>query len=213
MHQAPSVKPEKGKRSNPWPLWIFALLVALPMLVSPAQAGLLDEFASGKKTYLNVYWAIYSPREMGKSMQIHLLEVSQNYFLALGVCREILSWKRMTLEIEALTANHYGRPPEATMTLNYLEYAAFFNLRYQGFPWDRFVKTTVAIGEGYSYTDEKIGDENKYGLNYLQLEVTFAPPADDRLAFVFRIHHRSGVFGVMGRGDTNFYTFGLRYRF
>lgn len=190
----------------------FFLLCLAALPPGRGQAG--EFLQAGTHWYLNVYAGIYSPRDMGKTMLLHPLEGEENFLLGLGLGRELVRWKTyLSLEVEALVANHFGVHKNPSRTRNYLEYVLMANLRYQTFPWDRYVKTTLAIGDGFSYAEEKTWDEQQYGLNYLQVEVTFAPPKDDRLAFVYRIHHRSGVFGLVGDGGANFYTFGLRYRF
>lgn len=216
MNLFSSVKRNKGQittTSLQLPGAFILLCAVLIWFASPVHAGFLDDAIRGEGTYFNIYWGINSPREFGKTVRVHPLEVSENNFISLGLAREILRWRHVGLEIEALVANHYDRASRTTPKRDYFEYAVFVNLRYERFPWNRYLKTTVAVGEGYSYAEEKIGDENKYGLNYLQLEASFALPHDDRHSLVVRIHHRSGVFGFVGRGDSNYYTFGLRYRF
>ena len=52
-------------------------------------------------------------------------------------------------------------------------------------------------------------------LNYLLIEATFAPPKEEHWALVFRIHHRSGIFGVFDdvSGGSNVIALGIKYTF
>lgn len=101
------------------------------------------------------------------------------------------------------------------------EVATYIILRWHRFPWNRFVATTFAVGEGLSYAarvpevEEDFPDGSSTLLNFLTLELTFALPRLPRLQLVYRIHHRSGVFGLFGVGtnSSNAIGLGLRYYF
>lgn len=107
---------------------------------------------------------------------------------------------------------------------NILELVPYIAFRWEQFPWNNYVYTTVAIGEGVSYVSEvpvieqrTTGSDGKTGrfINYLMLEVTAALPRYPELSLVFRIHHRSGAFGLYGAGNSgsNVVGLGLRYYF
>ncbi len=81
----------------------------------------------------------------------------------------------------------------------------------------------VAAGEGFSYAfsepDLEWGSNGRRGqdvtqfLNYLVFEIELAHAEMEQLHLVGRVHHRSGVFGLMG-GTTlgsNYLGVGLRY--
>jgi len=91
-------------------------------------------------------------------------------------------------------------------------------LRWTLFPWDRFVDTSIAVGEGLSYATSRPRIENRGEaarlLNYLMFEMELTPLQDSPWSLVGRIHHRSGVFGIFGgvRGGSNFIMIGVRYR-
>lgn len=97
-------------------------------------------------------------------------------------------------------------------------YIAF---RWANLPWNDYVNTSFAIGEGISYvtsvpTLEKDGnDKTKRLLNYLKFEATFAHPDYPYLQLVTQIHHRSGAYGAYGAGNTgsNDVGLGIRYLF
>ena len=100
------------------------------------------------------------------------------------------------------------------------EFNAAINHRWADLPWDRWIDTSLAVGNGLSLANKvpEVEDELEVGgttrlLYYLSLEVSFAPPADDRWAITLRIHHRSGVFGLFSGvdGGSNALTLGVRF--
>ena len=78
--------------------------------------------------------------------------------------------------------------------------------RWSNFPWSDTIRTTFGFGGGLSFaTDvpsiekkpsEPNGDYSKVQ-HYLAVEATFALPKHKDWQLVYRLHHRSGVFGVM----------------
>ncbi len=100
-----------------------------------------------------------------------------------------------------------------------------FNLpvavRWSKFPWDKYVATSLAYGIGPSYAatepeeEIELNDSTKKFLVYWFGELTLGPPKSNWAAS-FRIHHRSGAFGLVeeqGRGGSNTVAAGLKYRF
>lgn len=83
----------------------------------------------------------------------------------------------------------------------------FIMARWNKFPWSNTIRTTFGLGGGLSYaTDipsieidptEPNGDYRNL-LHYIAVEATFALPQHKDWQLVYRLHHRSGVFGLMG---------------
>ena len=118
-------------------------------------------------------------------------------------------------ELEGNLARHTGLQ-------DHFEINAAFLLRWRRFPWDRFVRTTLAYGVGPSYALRKPPVERRSGrdpahlLVFMPVEVTLAPPERFERAWktLVRVHHRSGAYGVISNASgSNFVTLGLRYRF
>jgi hypothetical protein len=94
------------------------------------------------------------------------------------------------------------------------------NLRWVVFPWNKYIETTAAIGEGLSWATQipalekadPTNSDNNQLLNYILLEATFAIP-ESPWSLVTRIHHRSGVYGLLGHSGSNIIEAGIRYRF
>jgi hypothetical protein len=102
------------------------------------------------------------------------------------------------------------------------EFDPYIAFRWANFPWNHYVNTSFALGEGISYATSIPALESKYGnknakrlLNYMLIEATFASPSYPRLQLVTRIHHRSGAFGLYHAGNTgsNDVGLGIRYLF
>ena len=95
--------------------------------------------------------------------------------------------------------------------------------RWINFPWNNYVTTTLAAGEGISYvshipsieTDGTTSDDSRRLLNYLVFEATFALPSHPEWQLVGRIHHRSTAYGVFGNtnGGSNNIGLGVRHYF
>lgn len=127
-----------------------------------------------------------------------------------------LSWQfyrlgdHIRLEVEGQVAKHFGE--QDNWELNALAVA-----RWVTFPWNAYVATTLAAGEGISYATEIPKLEAEPGasqwLNYLLFEVTFALPTHPEWALVGRLHHRSGFWGALAPNSSNVVAVGIKYRF
>jgi len=94
-------------------------------------------------------------------------------------------------------------------------------MRWSKFPWNNYVSTSLAYGLGPSYASkepaaeiDRKGSTQKF-LAYWFAEITFGPPGSN-WAGVFRLHHRSGAFGLIAdrhEGGSNTLAVGLKYRF
>jgi len=101
------------------------------------------------------------------------------------------------------------------------EFDPYIAFRWANLPWNHYVNTSFAIGEGVSYAtsyitlEQKEGEYTKRLMNYLMFEATFAHPAYPRLQLVARIHHRSGVYGLYHakNAGSNAIGLGVKYLF
>ncbi len=174
-----------------------------------------------KKWALTLFSGIYTDRTFGQATfnipgrfenkYMHSLALSRE----MGRFREHFSW-----ELEGMFAKHHGR--NKTGRQDYEEFVLAALVRYHSFPWDHLVDTTLAVGEGLSGTTETPRRElqreegkSQNILNYLAVELEFTLPAYPDTSLVYRVHHRSGVFGLFGgvKGASDFYLLGIRHRF
>jgi hypothetical protein len=100
-------------------------------------------------------------------------------------------------------------------------WAAIF-LRYDGFPWNDTIYTTIAANTGVSYITEtsefekgRSDGQSSQLMHYLAPEITFADPDNKNIEWLIKYHHRSGVFGLFdgATGGSTFVTTGLRVHF
>lgn len=120
--------------------------------------------------------------------------------------------ERRQWELEGQLGKWYGDQT------NY-EINAAVNHRWTVFPWDHWIDTSLALGNGLSWAtdtpelEEQLeADGTERLLYYLNLEATFSRPSSDRWAVILRIHHRSGVFGLLGvSGGSNTLSLGVKY--
>ena len=92
---------------------------------------------------------------------------------------------------------------------NIFIFSPYIMARWSSFPWSRTIRTTFSLGGGLSFaTDipsieihpQKPDGDYKNLLHYIAVEATFALPKRPDWQVVYRLHHRSGVFGLLG-GD------------
>jgi len=124
------------------------------------------------------------------------------------------------VDIVQLAGNVTSRTGSHEATI--YEFDPYLAFRWANLPWNRYVNTSFAIGEGVSYVTSYIALEKKSNrsntkrfLNYLMFEATIAPPSYPRLQFLVRIHHRSGAFGLYRakNAGSNVLGCGIRYLF
>jgi hypothetical protein len=142
------------------------------------------------------------------------LDLQDSYTFGVSVSKQFAQWTRfMRWEGELQVLKHFGEQ-------EHWEFTGSVNLRWVVFPWNRWVETSLALGEGLSWATEipklekadPTNSDNSQLLNYILLEITFAVP-ESPWSFVTRIHHRSGVWGVFGHAGSNIIEAGIRYRF
>jgi hypothetical protein len=119
----------------------------------------------------------------------------------------------LTFEAELMYGFHFGGQA-------FHEFGGAIYARWSLFPWNDYVRTTLGLGIGPSYTTQLSDIERAKGhtsklLNMANLELTLALPAyvDDRL--LIRLEHRSGLFGAIdgAREGSNYLMFGYKRYF
>ena len=116
-----------------------------------------------------------------------------------------------------------GSPP-ASATTTPAKGGLRIYLRFDGFPWNNRIRTTVGISTGLDYLsnlpaaetspDGEPEEHTSHVLHYLSPEITFALPKHPNQELVIRLHHRSGLFGAINgvSGGSNMVTVGFRHR-
>ncbi len=129
---------------------------------------------------------------------------------------------------EACVNEHRSKDQNHSARQEHEEINAALVLKWTEFPWNKYVNTYISFGEGVSYATEQPPCETDYHamnhgfdynasqtLNYLMLDIGFSLPKFPDYAVFYRIHHRSGIYGLIKdvQGGSNFVGFGLRRRF
>jgi hypothetical protein len=162
------------------------------------------------KWAVTLYAGVFSMEDLSKVLTLSAI-YEESY---IGVAA--LSWQffrlgeHIRLEVEGQVAKHFGE--QHNWELN-----ALLVVRWVTFPWNAYLPTTFAVGDGISYATEVPELEPEAGasqwLNYLMLEVTFSLPKYPEWAIVGRIHHRSGFWGALAPNGSNAVGAGIKYRF
>ena len=165
---------------------------------------------------LTLYAGKYSDDRLGDVLLSKPVTSLDSYLIVAAWSRSYrLDSPNHQWEIEAQTGKHFRGQ-------THWEFNLLALYRWQYFPWQHVLKTTVAIGDGLSYASEKPALEaastTNIGvsrlLNYIVVETTFAPPAVDGWSLVVRVHHRSGVYGLFDNveGGSNVLAAGIKFR-
>ncbi len=137
-----------------------------------------------------------------------------SYDVGVGATRVLYdNGRNLSLEAEGNALQYLGEQFHQELT-------SAVALRWHSFPWDKKVDTSFALGEGFSWQSENSKYEDRVNkdvsqwLNYLFLEFTFARPKHPNTQLVLRLHHRSGVYGLINGvvGGSNLYNMGVRFR-
>lgn len=184
-----------------WVLW-FALAAATP--AGPA----------GAETYLTVFGGVASKGDIWQTTGFKA-GAFESYLAGVALARTVGrhgEWARWEAEVQAV--KHMGMQ-------THLEGVGLVLLRWRAFPWNSYLSTTAAVGDGLSYcTREPEVEIRRQGrstrlLNYLLFEITLALPGEERWSLSLRQHHRSGIFGIFDgmHGGSDFWVAGVRRAF
>ena len=145
------------------------------------------------------------------------LDFSNDYLIAATASKRFLTLaKHVHFELEVGAAQRFGIQDEQ-------EFWIAPYLRYDGFFWNKYLYTSVAINTGLSISTGVSAVEEARGgtsggdnlLHFFSPEITFALPERKDIQATFRLHHRSGAYGAISntRGGAQYMTFGLRKSF
>ncbi|MDW7708855.1 MAG: hypothetical protein SCH98_00160 [Deferrisomatales bacterium] len=186
----------------------------LPALVwFLAAAGFASPAGAGER-FATVFAGLASNESVGKTTAFRA-GTFDSYLLALGLAQTVGRhghWARWEAEVQAV--KHMGLQTHG-------EANGLVILRWLAFPWNAYLPTSVAVGDGLSYATRVPEVEiRRHGrstrlLNYLLFEITLALPGEQRWSLSLRQHHRSGVFGLHDgvHGGSDFWGAGLRRLF
>lgn len=222
---------EPARSDAPALRFLYVLLGAFAVLAGNASAS--DDVASDRQREEAV--TVYEGQGVDANL-IHVLPdlflgdliFEKTYFTAVGYYRRIdtpaflqsfFGWLGVpgtNIGFEVIAAKHYGLQRNAEADLSYLLRFARFSL---GPLWARFgagFGLSYAMGRP-TYEDGSFEDpEKRYRFQYYgSYELEWGYGTTQRITLVTRIHHRSGIYGIIAppHVGSNFMTAGIRYHF
>ncbi len=186
---------------------VIMVIALMPAFTGKAMAA--DDFA------VTVYGGRMTDGDFGDAL------TGQADFIDAYVVVGALSWTFARYFEDALSFELEGQVGKWFGDQHNVEFNLPLAIRWSKFPWNHYVSTSLAYGLGPSYATKEPAaeidehDSTKQFLVYWFGEIAFGPP-DSNWAGVFRIHHRSGAFGLIadrGEGGSNTLAVGLKYRF
>jgi len=194
-------------------LLFFAALIVCSASGAWAQDGRTANGPQRYQWFLTTYAGAHAQDDLNDVVTFQPKFEDNAYIAVVALARELWHYKHyFSFELEGQVAKHFNKDTQ-------WEFAGVFIGRWNYFPWDKYVDTSVAVGDGLSYYTEvseveKEDDEDaQRSLNYLLFEVALGLPKYPEWDLVFRIHHRSSVFGLYGAGGSNFVCAGIKFGF
>ena len=182
-------------------------------MLHPAAAGEGSASTEDMPSAIVVFGGLMTDNTWEDALVPWDLDYRDSTLVGLAVSHGIgRSDRRFGFEIEGQVVRHFGDQ-------DHWEFNFPIVGRWKAFPWDGVVDTSLAFGIGPSYASEKPkvevtnkGDSQRL-LVYWMAEIEVGPP-DKGWSAIFRIHHRSGAFGLVAdEGGSNAIVIGFRQRF
>jgi len=165
------------------------------------------------KWFLTVYGGAHAQDTIEDVFTFNAKFEDNDYIAVAALAREFWRYQNyISFEAEGQIGKHFNND-------TFWEFNGLIIGRWHVFPWNKYVDTSLAIGDGLScYTEiskvEKDDDDDaQKTLNYLLFELALGLPQYPRWDLVVRIHHRSSVFGLYGAGGSNFVCGGIKFAF
>jgi hypothetical protein len=183
------------------------------MLLAARPAGAEDAF----KWALTVSAGRYTDQYLYEDvLRQHALVFENTWLMNVALAHPFSVGARHQWELEGQVDKYAGQQ-------QHWELNGLILWRWTDFPWNRWLRTTAAIGDGVSYATVvpplELASNTNTGsqrvLNYFLIETTFAPPQARNWALVVRVHHRSGILGLYGgvHGGSNVISVGTKFLF
>jgi hypothetical protein len=209
----------KGKTSGErlrQPIAILTVMALILLAAIPCGADESEKVGQDDKYpwHVTAFWGAAFQEKLRDLFTFQARFEDDTYVAGMALSRDIWHYKDwLAIELEGQVAKHYGEQADQW------EFVGVFVFRYLKFPWNKYVPTTVAFGEGLSYYTElselELDDsEDATKLtNYLLLELTVGYPSLPQWDLSVRVHHRSGIYGLISNAGSNYLCGALRYSF
>lgn len=196
--------------------WLLMALFLLQLWfgsVALADDEKTGDDANHYKWFLTVYGGAHAQDDIGDVFALKPKFEDNDYIVVAALARQFWRYRNyISFEVEGQVGKHFNND-------TFWEFNGLVIGRWHAFPWNRYVDTSIAVGDGLScYTEvskvEKEDDDDaQKTLNYLMFELALGLPQYPRWDMVLRIHHRSSIFGLYGAGGSNYVTGGFKFSF
>lgn len=148
-----------------------------------------------------------------------------SYLVAGAFSRRLVSfWNIISIEPELGVGKRFGQ-------MHATEIWAAFNLRWTWFPWNDYVRTSIGLSDGFSFTSKidpkervlsnlriegnRLVFKSSQWQNFFTPELTLGLPQYPEYDLLVRFHHRSGIYGLINDtfSGAQFFSVGFRSRF
>lgn len=162
---------------------------------------------------LTIFGGVMTDNEWEDIFTPNQIDFRDSGLIGIAVSRKIWDFKdTLSVEIEGQVVRYFGDQDNWEFNLPLV-------VRWHVFPWDKWLDTSFAFGIGPSYASEIPKEEiaregsSERWLVYLLAELEFGVPSS-LWSGIFRLHHRSGAFGIVADdGGSNVLTAGIRRHF
>jgi hypothetical protein len=193
---------------------LAALSTILWAAAQPSQATSQSNVQATAAVWrVSAYMGWANPAPLSKILSLQEWSLADYQIGVLALSKEIASdpgWTR--LDVEGQLGFHFQAPLRTELNLAVIA-------RWVKFPWTHWVTTSLAMGGGVSQTfgptrfelDTQPATSNL--LHYLVFELALGPGSEPRLELFGRVHHRSGVFGLLNGvwGGSDYVCLGARW--
>ena len=196
--------------------WFLLLVFALPVCFGSGARADNDQNKNDinhYKWFLTVYGGAHAQKTIEDVLTFQAEFEDNDYIVVAALAREFWRYKDyISFEAEGQIGKHFNND-------TFWEFNGLIIGRWHLFPWDKYLDTSLAVGDGLSiYTEvskveEEDDEDAQRTLNYLLFELALGLPQYPRWDMVVRIHHRSSIFGLYGAGGSNYVTGGFKFSF
>jgi hypothetical protein len=195
---------------------LFFRFLLFPVLISLLFFSLTYAFDGDvtnerPKWFLTIFGGPSAQPDLENVSVFNMRFEDDTYIAAAALAREFWRYENwISFEVEGQVGKYFGKEHQ-------WQFNGLLIGRWNQFPWDNYLDTSFAVGDGLSYNTEtsKVEEEDDEDagkwLNYLMFELTLGLPKYSRWNFVYRIHHRSSIRKTIGDGASNFVTLGIKY--
>ena len=198
---------------------LLALALGGPVEAQNSTNGVAGGALERGDHAVTIYFGQSSPDAFSSIIfEPYHVNLEDTFLVALALSTKLFDvGEYLDIELEGNIVRRFGDDEE-------WEFNAALFLRWNKFPWQDFLYTTIGLGligpsfaTGISATERRKSGNNTGSklLNFFAPEITFSPPSNHNIAVILRVHHRSGAFGLFDGvdGGSSFVSVGFRHYF